>query len=149
ALYFLTGGRRLESDLYRVSYKAYDKVKEKAQGEADLTEEMALRKRIEGYFEHAPDSNIVNEVWPYLNHEDRHIRYAATVALRHQPLKLWGKRAFRERNIRTVTNAMIAMAKTGHPELQSVVLRKLMTIDINRISRENKIGVLRAVELAL
>lgn len=149
ALYFLTGGRRLESDLYRVSYKKYDKVKEKKQGAPDLTDEMALRKRIEGYFEHAPDSNVVSEIWPHLNHDDRHVRYAATVALMHQPLKLWGKRAFRERNIRTVTNAMVAMAKTGHPELQSIILRKLMTIDINRISRENKIGLLRAVELAL
>lgn len=149
ALYFLTGGRRLESDLYRVSYKDHDKVKEKPKRENDLNEEMVLRKRIEGFFEKGPDSNIVAEVWPYLNHDDRHIRYAANVALRHQPLKLWGKRVFHERNIRTVTNAMTAMARSGYPQLQSIMLRKLMTIDINRISKDNKISLLRAFEVIL
>ncbi|WP_090601991.1 c-type cytochrome [Parapedobacter koreensis] len=150
ALYFLTGGRKLDSDLYRVYYRNHGEVKEEPNREAgDITEEMAVRRQLEGYFEHAADSNVVNGIWPYLNHDDRHVRYAATVALMHQPLKLWGRKAFRERNIRTVTQAMIAMAKMGDPALQSVVLRKLMTVDINRISRENKLGLLRAFELAL
>ena len=149
ALYFLTGGRRLESDLYRVSYKDQGTITETAQQAPEPTEEMTVRKRIEGYFEHAPDPQIIDEVWPYLNHDDRHVRYAATVALMHQPVTLWGKRVFRERNIRTVLHAMVAMAKKGHPELQPVILRKLMTIDINRISRDNKIAFLRAMELAL
>ena len=149
ALYFLTGGRRLESDLYRVSYKDYDKVVAKKSSEPQLTEETTIRKRLEEYFEQGPDASIVEEVWPYLDHADRHVRYAATVALMHQPLKLWGKKAFYEHNIRTLTNAMVAMARTGHPELQSVILRKLMTVDINRISRDNKISLLRAFELVL
>ncbi|MGK6350037.1 c-type cytochrome [Parapedobacter sp. DT-150] len=149
ALYFLSGGRRLESDLYRVYYKDYDKVKEPSERKSDITEEMAIRRKLEVYHDSPADSNVVNEVWPYLDHEDRHIRYAATVALMHQPIGLWGKRAFRERNIRTVTNAMVAMTKLDYPVLQPLIVRKLMTVDINRISRENKIGLLRAFELAL
>lgn len=149
ALYFLTGGRRLESDLYRVSYKDQGTMTETAQQAPEPTEEMVIRKQIEGYFEHAPDAQTVDKVWPYLNHDDRHIRYAATVALMHQPVTLWGKRVFQERNIRTILHAMVAMAKKGHPELQPVILRKLTTIDINRISRDNKIALLRAMELAL
>ena len=149
ALYFLTGGRRLESDLYRVSYRNQDKIKDASPKESKLTEEMVLRKKIEGYFEQGPDANIVNEVWPYLDHADRRVRYAAMTALRHQPIKLWGKKAFHERNIRTVTNAMTAMARSGYPQLESIMLRKLMTIDINRVSRDNKIGLLRAFEVIL
>lgn len=149
AMYFLTGGRRLDSDLYRVFYNDYEKVSDAPQKSDGITEEMAIRTKIEGYFEQAPDSNIVNEVWPYLNHNDRHIRYAATMALMHQPVTLWGKRAFRERNIRTVTQTMLAMAKMGDPVLQPVMLRKLMTIDFGKISKENKIGLLRAIEVAL
>ncbi|MEC3879036.1 c-type cytochrome [Parapedobacter sp. 10938] len=148
SLYFLTGGRRLESDLYRVSYKDYQKIKEASKKEAPITEEMAIRRKIEGYFESAPDTNIVNDVWPYLNHEDRHIRYAATMALMHQPVTTWGKKAFRERNIRTATHAMLAMAKMGDTILQPVMLRKLMTIDFGRISKENKIALLRAMEVS-
>ncbi|SKB29410.1 putative heme-binding domain-containing protein [Parapedobacter luteus] len=149
ALYFLTGGRKLDSDLYRVYYKDHNNVKDKLNRGDNLSEEMAIRRQLESYYEHPADSNVVNEVWPYLNHDDRHVRYAATVALMHQPIKLWGKKVFRERNIRTVTHATVAMAKTGHPALQSVMLRKLMTVDINRISKENKIDLLRAFELVL
>lgn len=150
AMYFLTGGRRLDSDLYRVSYKNEDQISEDpASKQDDITEEMAIRRRIEGYFEHAADTHVVNEVWPYLNHEDRHVRYAATIALMHQPVTMWGKKAFRERNIRTINQTMLAMAKMGDPVLQPIILRKLMTIDFNRISKENKIGLLRAIEVTL
>ncbi len=149
SLYFLAGGRRLESDLYRVSYKDYEKIKDKPLKSGDITKEMAIRRKIESHFESAPDTNVINEVWPYLNHNDRHIRYAATVALMHQPVTAWGKKAFRERNIRTVNHAMLAMAKMGDSSLQPVLLRKLMTIDFGRISKENKIALLRAVEVSL
>src|SRR5690606_5849513 len=149
ALYFLTGGRRLESDLYRVSYKDYEKIKETPANNGNITEEMAIRKNIERYFEADPDTTVINEIWPYLNHDDRHIRYAATMALMHQPVTMWGKKAFRERNIRTVNHVMLAMAKMGDPALQPILLRKLMTIDFGRISKENKIALLRAVEVAL
>ena len=149
ALYFLTGGRRLESDLYRVSYKDYEKIKETPADDSDITEEMAIRKKIERYFDADPDTTVVNEIWPYLNHDDRHIRYAATMALMHQPVTAWGKKAFRERNIRTVNHVMLAMAKMGDPALQPILFRKLMTIDFGRISKENKIALLRAVEVAL
>src|SRR5690606_18751355 len=133
----------------RVYYKDHDNVKDKPKRDENLTEEMAIRRQLESYYEHPADSNVVNVAWPYLNHDDRHVRYAATVALMHQPIKLWGKRLFRERNIRTVPHATVAMAKMGHPALQSVMLRKLMTVDINRISKENKIDLLRAFELTL
>src|SRR3546814_10156404 len=56
---------------------------------------------------------------------------------------------FRERNIRTLTNAMLAMAKMGDPALQPIMLRKLMTIDFGRISKENKIAMLRSIEVSL
>jgi len=149
ALYFLTGGRRLESDLYRVSYEDYEKIKEATANDDDITDEMAIRRNIENHFEAAPDTAVINEVWPYLNHDDRHIRYAATMVLMHQPVTLWGKKAFRERNIRTVNHAMLAMAKMGDPALQPILLRKLMTIDFGRISKENQIALLRTVEVAL
>src|SRR5690606_11796499 len=54
-----------------------------------------------------------------------------------------------ETNVRTVANAMAVLAKQGHKELNSAILRKLMTIDIGNISRGNQIAVLRAIELTL
>ena len=148
ALYFLTGGRRLESDLYRISYKDQDRIDASPKDDTGITEEMAIRREIESHFEAQPDTAVINDVWPYLNHDDRHIRYAATMTLMHQPVTLWGKKAFRERNIRTVTQAMLAMAKMGDPALQPVILRKLMAIDFGRISKESKIALIRALEVS-
>lgn len=149
ALYFLTGGRRLDSDVYRVYHKDHDKLGRKAERARPVTTETALRRELESYHASGPDAAVVDKIWPHLNHGDRHVRYAATVALAHQPAGLWVRRAFGEKNVRTVTHAMMVLAKSGHNSLNSGILRKLMTIDISRSSRENKIALLRAVELVL
>jgi len=151
ALYFLTGGRRLDSDLYRVYHKDHEKLDPSAarRGDGSITPEMALRRELEAYHVAAPDASIVEKVWPYLNHNDRHVRYAASIALAHQPVGLWVRRAFGETNVRTVANVMTVLAKQGHKELNSAILRKLMTIDIDKISRGNQIAVLRAIEVTL
>lgn len=150
ALYFLTGGRKLDSDLYRVYYKDYEQLDEKSSDRLqEPTAELTIRRKLETYHSAGPDANVVNEVWPYLDHDDRHIRYAASIALAHQPINLWARKALQETNIRTVTHAMVVLAKSGNPSLQSLILRKLMTVNIDRISWENKMALLRAVELAL
>ncbi len=150
ALYFLTGGRRLDSDLYRVYHKDHEDLGGGAsRNTGSITPEMALRRELETYHGSEADAGIVEKVWPYLNHNDRHVRYAASIALAHQPVGLWVRRAFEDTNVRTVANAMTVLAKHGHTELNSAMLRKLMTIDIDNISRDNKIAVLRAVELVL
>lgn len=94
SLYFLTGGRRLESSLYRVYYKGNESTSD---GEmTQITEENKLRRQLEG-FHGAPNAAAVATVWPHLNHADRHIRYAARMALEHQPLSAWKEKALNEK----------------------------------------------------
>src|SRR5690606_42042938 len=95
---------------------------------------MAIRRKIEKYFEATPDTSVINEIWPYLNHDDRHIRYAATMALMHQPVTMWGKKAFRERNIRTVNHVMLSLANIVDPALLPIILRILITSNYTRYS---------------
>lgn len=150
ALYFLTGGRRLDSDLYRVYHKDHNELGASTEmGVAALTPEMALRRELEALHTSGPDASAVDYIWPYLNHNDRHVRFAASVALAHQPTSLWVRRAFEEKNVRTLANAMIVLAKAGHPELNSVMLRKIMEVDLGNSSKNNIIALLRAVELVL
>ena len=150
ALYFLTGGRKLISDLYRVTYKKQDEIKEAKKTEklAEETPEQKIRKELEQY--HKPsDIAAIKFIWPYLKHDDRHIRYAARIALEHQPVNSWIKLAWKERNIHAITQSHIAMARMGHSNLKSNMLKKLMTINIERISLERKIDLLRAFELVI
>ncbi|MET3112605.1 putative heme-binding domain-containing protein [Pedobacter sp. CG_S7] len=150
ALYFLTGGRKLDSDLYRVYYKKQDEIKEERKNEklGNETPEQKIRKQLEQY--HKPsDVDAIKFIWPYLKHDDRHIRYAARIALEHQPINSWIKLAWKERNIHAITQSHIALARMGHPNLKSNMLKKLMTINIERISLERKIDLLRAFELVI
>ena len=89
ALYFLTGGRRLDSDLYRVSAKDSQKyaTEKAAPSNVELTEENKIRRSIENYHKKSPDA--INTAWPYLSHPDRFVRYAARIAVENQPIATW------------------------------------------------------------
>ena len=54
-----------------------------------------MRRQLED-FHGAPNASAVATVWPHLNHADRHIRYAARLALEHQPLSAWKDKALSE-----------------------------------------------------
>lgn len=153
ALYFMTGGRRLESDLYRVYHKDYEKIKnKKGSAEEKGTEgdiiRRKIRKEIEQYHVEA-GQEAVDFVWPYLANNDRFIRYAARVAVEHQPLALWKERALKEKNAQARIQALIALARVGKEDVRPSLLRSLSAIKISNLSESLQFDYLRAVELAL
>lgn len=147
ALYFMTGGRKLDSDLYRVYYKKQNQIKDSTpSGKAQGTADQELRKEIERY--HSLSGNEAAEkIWPYLNHKDRHIRYAARIALEHQPVDSWKAKAFTENSVQATIQAMIALARTNDASLQPAILERLMDIDIANIITANESDLLRAFEV--
>src|SRR6185312_16315523 len=71
AMYFLTGGRRLESDLYRVYYG--DNTQNTGNlPVAELSDAQQVRRKLEAY-QGAPKPGAVDFAWPYLKNEDRFI----------------------------------------------------------------------------
>ena len=79
ALYFLTGGRRLESDLYRVYYGDNSLTNEPLPV-TEITNAVKTRRQLEA-FHGTKNPDAVNFAWPYLKDNDRYIRYAARVAV--------------------------------------------------------------------
>ncbi len=146
ALYFLTGGRRLESDLYRVYYDGSESTAPVAA--APVSKDNELRRSLER-FHGAPDKTAVTTAWPYLKHPDRHIRYAARVAVENQPVAEWQDKALAEKEPVALTNAMIALAREGKPEQKSAIFKALMTINYKALSESQQIDVLRAFELVI
>jgi putative heme-binding domain-containing protein len=149
ALYFLTGGRRLESDLYRVYHE--DASKESASETnaskvLELTEENKLRRELENLHT-GPQRDAVDFAWPNLKHEDRFVRYAARVAIEHQALNEWQERALKETDPQILTNAAIALAHQGKPEVKNRLLQALMKINYADLSSSQQIDLLRAFEL--
>ncbi|MCR9064252.1 MAG: c-type cytochrome [Cytophagales bacterium] len=107
ALYFLTGGRRLSSDLYRVYYEGPGVSEVET---TVLTADNKLRREIEGY--HMPKEGAVEAVWSYLNYQDKHVRYASRIALEHQPLQMWKAKALSEKNPVMKTQALLGLIRS-------------------------------------
>lgn len=145
AMYFLTGGRRLESDLYRISATTQDKGA--ASDAALITEENKLRRSLEKY--HEPNKNAVEVAWPNLKHEDRFVRYAARIAVEHQPVVTWQERALKESDPVILTEAMIALARQGKPTVKNKMFQALARVDYEKLSPSQQLDIVRAFEVLI
>jgi len=150
AMYFLTGGRRLDSDLYRVYFG--DNTSSNAPLKSTLTDAQIqaqnTRKQLEK-FHGDPNPEAVKTAWPYLKNSDRFIRYAARIAIEHQPVSEWQEKALSEKDPQTLTQAMIALARTGSKDLEPKIINALASITPAQLSTAQKIDVVRAFELTI
>jgi putative heme-binding domain-containing protein len=150
ALYFLTGGRRLESDLYRVSYDDGAAINGVAPNTTAplITEANKLRRSLEAYHG-KPQPGAVDAAWPHLKSEDRFIRHAARIALENQPVGEWQERALKETDPRTLTTALIALARHGKPDVKDRMLGALTKVNYASLSEAVQLDLLRALELTM
>ena len=143
ALYFLTGGRRLDSDLYRVYYAGSESTTDQAPA---VTAENKLRKSLETYHE-GPNPAAIAAAWPNLNHPDRFVRYAARIAVEHQPVAQWQEKAIAETDPQRATQAIVALARQGSPDLKSKAIGTLLKINYTQLPESQQFDMLRAFEL--
>jgi putative heme-binding domain-containing protein len=148
SFYFLTGGRTLQSDLYRVYHKDFlaKKPAPMPYDTVNVHEHLALRRKLEK-LHIKQGKSAVDFSWPYLGHEDRLIRYSARIAIEHQPVDDWTSRFFTETNPTIKVNAAIAMAHYGKKSLRDNILKSLMAIEYSTAAPSLKIELLRALEL--
>jgi putative heme-binding domain-containing protein len=148
AFYFATGGRRLESDLYRVYYKGeldtYTPLKE-----ADLPQEAKLRRELEQYHDKGASAAGLEKGWSNLNHSDRFVQYAARVAVEHQPVGSWKAKALAETNPTSKIQAILALAHQGTDADAAAMLNSLMQLDYATLSATDKQNILRTMEVIL
>ncbi|MFC5411095.1 c-type cytochrome [Larkinella bovis] len=145
AMYFLTGGRRLESDLYRVYYNGSESTSTTPLA-ANTTPEHKLRTSLEQYHGKV-DPAAVNAAWPHLNHPDRFVRYAARIAVENQPVDQWQAKALAETNPQRATQAIVALARQGKADVKSSAINTLLKINYPQLSESQQFDVLRAFEL--
>ena len=112
AMYFLIGGRKTQSGLYRLTYAGKESTAP-ASAHQPNADDRKLRHELEALHigEHA---DAVDKAWPNLKSPDRFIRYAARTALEHQPLETWQERALTEERSASVAHgALGARAKNS------------------------------------
>ncbi|MEZ6103388.1 MAG: family 16 glycoside hydrolase [Pirellulaceae bacterium] len=150
ALYFTIGGRKVQSGLYRVTYVGDEATGAVAFDDGNSTgaaELRTLRRKLETLHERNLES-AVDEAWPFLNHEDRHVRYAARIAIELQPVGQWSQRALDEKKPIASIHAMIALARCGKPPVQPMIIESLGRIDWLSLNDDQRLDLLRAYSLA-
>jgi putative heme-binding domain-containing protein len=151
AMYFITGGRNTQGALYRVRYTgkepsapiaAADLVN--AQGAA----ERKLRRELETYHHGKADPNALEKAWPHLASKDRHLQFAARLAIENQPVAQWQERALTEKNPEAAFAALVALARVGNPKTQERLLECLDQFPLAKLNDKQKLDKLRTLQLS-
>jgi putative heme-binding domain-containing protein len=152
ALYFITGGRGTESGLYRLSYTGR-KIKEPSKAGEDIPDETEaetarhVRHDLE-FFQGKRDAGMIGSIWPWLDSEDRWIRYAARTALEFRDVAAWKDQALAETNTFGGLTALLALARCGPPETQRDLLMALQKFPMPDLTEEQQLLKLRVIELS-
>jgi len=161
AMYFAVGGRRTQSGLYRVTYTGEQPVAVASSVDQDTAKARALRHKLEAL--HRPDKKAVDTAWPYLSNPDRFIRWAARVAVEHQPADQWRSRALEEKNPQALITAILALARangtdpfhrqaadpTPDPALRDAAFKALGRLQWNELSEDQQLELLRVYAILL
>ncbi len=132
SMYFVTGGRRTQSGLYRVSSTT--------ESAAKIVESTRSRGTSE--------RRSLSDLWSGLDDPDHWTRYAARVALEMQPVAEWRERALTEKRPTAALTALLALARVSGPdanELQSTILVRLRQLSHPALTAEQKLIAVRAL----
>jgi putative heme-binding domain-containing protein len=147
AMYFAVGGRRTHSALYRIRYvgkESTDQVEP-----SDPQEILALREirhQLEA-FHGVEAAAAVPLALRYLDHEDRAIRFAARVALEHQPVERWRTAVLDLEPGRGLIQGIIALARNGQPADRAAAFTALQQLDFSQLPKPLQLDLLRAYGL--
>lgn len=146
AMYVATGGRRLDSKLYRVYYYG-NRDTSSAPTPPAPTAEAKLRHELEAL--HTPDApaEAIDTIWPALGHDDRFVRYAARTALEHQPVERWRERALAEENPAASVEALVALARLGSAGDLGPLLDAANRLDLDALADQQRLSLMRAYAL--
>ena len=149
AIYFAVGGRGGQSELYRVTYTGTESTDPINAKDAAGSAERNIRRQLEAF--HAPQENpaaAIDLALKHLGHTDRFIRYAARIALEHQPVETWQAQALALSEPAACINAALAVARQAEPSAQPDVLAGLDRVSVESLDKDTLLDLIRAYELA-
>jgi putative heme-binding domain-containing protein len=151
-MYFVTGGRRTKSALYRVRYAGTNGPRNKASSQQKLRAELSgkardVRRTLEwhhGKSAQQSDDTLLGDgsagklvsLWVHLGSIDSRIRQAARIALEHQPLERWRSAALSQsgepRALLTAWTALIH----AEPRQASAILSRLTKLALDSLDED-------------
>jgi len=110
AMYFLIGGRKTQSALYRITSPGAGNVAPAPP--PALTKEMQQRQALEQRLA-APGPDALAKAWAFMGSPDRWLRFAARALVEHHPVETWKDTALSETAPDASINALLALARAG------------------------------------
>ncbi|HEY4312561.1 MAG TPA: c-type cytochrome [Pirellulales bacterium] len=164
AMYFLVGGRRTQSGLYRVTYSGEDvALWHPIAAEPEERKARELRHKLEVFHGHA-DPKAVDTAWPYLGNSDRFIRWAARVAIEFQNPATWSERALAESSSPVASlEALLALTQASakdpahrgdsdpkpDPKVRDQILAALDRLDWEKLDYAQQLDLVRVYQVVL
>ena len=149
SLYFLIGGRRSQSALYRVTYTGAENT-DPSTSYPEPNELAKLRRSLEELHVRSNDpQSVIEKAWPMLSHQDRFIRYAARIAIEHQPVEAWIEKAFTETDAQAILELSLAIARNGNATFQERLVTLLDRLEWSQLDEAQKLHLLRSFGLTL
>lgn len=132
AMYLVTGGRKTQSAIYRVTFTGKPVAAAKPTTHQQACEEQAAKsravlKRLESLHGRV-NASAVETAWPHLDDADPAIRYAARLAIEHQPLETWRQRALSERRTTAALSALQSLAASGEESATGEIFDRLLSL---------------------
>ncbi len=131
AMYFVTGGRRTQSGLYRVKWNGAPEI---ARHEAGGIKPGEAR----------PSGG---DVWQRLDDPGHWARYAARVELEAQPADDWSLHALRETRPTAALTALLALSRVGESALQPQIVERLVKLSGAPLTAEQQLIAIRAASV--
>ncbi|MBL4884438.1 MAG: heme-binding protein, partial [Planctomycetaceae bacterium] len=150
ALYFTSGGRGTQSELFRVIYTGKQK-KSRKNLSANSKESKLRKERHQIEKLHQDGLKLSSkQLWTLvdqLGHQDRFLRYTARIALEDQATDLWAGSVLKQKNPVGVINGVIGLARQADPALQPRLIAALESINFNSLDISTKLDLVRAWQL--
>ena len=161
AMYFVIGGRKVQSGLYRVTYQGKESTKPYVH-KTQANELTLLRRQLETLHV-GSNPKTLELAWPHVDHSDRFVRWAALMAIQHLPTKQWASKALREKDHGKRANLLISLAKASgidpfhrkptDPPVDSKmgrsIINSLLQINWDKLNGEEQLALVRAYQVTM
>ena len=148
ALYFTTGGRNTQSEVYRVTYFGSESTAPVDARDTKFADLRALRQKTEAPLGPQDDpAEAATRFIGLLSHTDRFIRHAARVSLERLPTALWQDRVLAGTHPDAVITGVVGLAHTLETPAQPALLAALDRLDYAKLTPQQQLDLLRAWSL--
>lgn len=150
-MYFITGGRKTRSALFRLDYQEEHEPAERASPQARARETFSLgrreiRKRLET---NGAPITPTSECWTHLSSADPWLKNAARVRLERRPLEEWRDLVSEPQDDLGKLTAFLALVRQGNQTDRRLALSLALELSTKSWRRPEKLTLLRIAELAV